>query len=111
MDFYDQVDRAQELVLRHGRVSRRGLTRELDASPALVDESAHELVVRRVAAWDGDILIAARTEQESSGPDPSGFEGEIRHLTVMFCDVIGSTELSGQIGAEEWTEAMRGFHD
>jgi hypothetical protein len=30
--------------------------------------------------------------------------GERRYLTVMFCDLVGSTDISAQLDAEEWRE-------
>src|SRR5271170_5407709 len=37
----------------------------------------------------------------TAGPAaPTG--GERRHLTVMFCDVVDSTAMSGRLDAEEW---------
>ena len=32
--------------------------------------------------------------------------GERRHLTVLFCDLVGSTPLSQQLDAEEWREVI-----
>ena len=32
--------------------------------------------------------------------------GERRHLTVVFCDLVGSTPLSQQLDAEEWREVI-----
>src|SRR3954463_2516654 len=35
--------------------------------------------------------------------------GELRRLTIMFCDVVGSTELSGRLEPETYRELMRGY--
>lgn len=35
-------------------------------------------------------------------------EGERRIVTVLFCDVTGSTSTAGQLDPEEWTEIMNG---
>src|SRR5271168_3825542 len=32
--------------------------------------------------------------------------GERRHLTVLFCDLVGSTPLSQQLDAEEWRDVI-----
>jgi class 3 adenylate cyclase len=139
VEFYEQVDQVQQLVARHGRVSRRGLERTY-GDAELVTELAEELIVRGVAAWDADVLVARPTianagdaanagvdagvDGEPAGggsvgavaavttPDAGsvtefGHDAQIRHLTVMFCDVVGSTALSGELGAEVWTDAMR----
>jgi class 3 adenylate cyclase/tetratricopeptide (TPR) repeat protein len=33
-------------------------------------------------------------------------EGERRVITILFCDVVGSTAMAGQLDAEEWAEIM-----
>jgi class 3 adenylate cyclase len=33
-------------------------------------------------------------------------EGERRQLTVLFCDLVGSTALSQQLDAEEWRDVI-----
>ncbi len=38
-----------------------------------------------------------------------GSEGERRHLTVLFCDLVGSTPLSQQLDAEEWREVIANY--
>jgi class 3 adenylate cyclase/tetratricopeptide (TPR) repeat protein len=37
-------------------------------------------------------------------------DGERRHLTVLFCDLVGSTELSSKLDPEEWRELMASYH-
>ncbi len=41
--------------------------------------------------------------REAPGPAPTG---ERRHLTVLFCDLVGSTPLSQQLDAEEWRDII-----
>jgi class 3 adenylate cyclase len=36
--------------------------------------------------------------------------GERRHLTVLFCDLVGSTEIAAQLDPEEWREVVAGYH-
>src|SRR5262245_997322 len=36
--------------------------------------------------------------------------GERRHLTVLFCDLVGSTEIAGRLDPEEWREVVAGCH-
>ena len=45
----------------------------------------------------------------SSAATPSGSPmaeavGERRHITVMFCDLVGSTSISAGLDAEEWRD-------
>jgi class 3 adenylate cyclase/predicted ATPase len=37
-------------------------------------------------------------------------QGERRHLSVMFCDLVGSTELASHLDPEEWRELVASYH-
>ena len=64
---------------------------------------------------------APTTEDPSSPKSPSfaqgepfdafGVQGERRHLSVMFCDLAGSTELASRLDPEEWREIVAGYHN
>jgi class 3 adenylate cyclase len=44
-------------------------------------------------------------------PEPSkSAEAERRQLTVLFCDLVGSTALSGRLDPEEMSEVIRAYH-
>ena len=36
--------------------------------------------------------------------------GERRHLTVLFCDLVGSTEIAARLDPEEWREVLAAYH-
>src|SRR5689334_3977496 len=36
--------------------------------------------------------------------------GERRHLTVLFCDLVGSTEIAAQLDPEEWRDMVAAYH-
>ena len=36
--------------------------------------------------------------------------GERRHLTVLFCDLVGSTAITAQLDPEEWRDSVAGYH-
>ena len=36
--------------------------------------------------------------------------GERRHLTVLFCDLVGSTAIAAQLDPEQWRETVAGYH-
>jgi class 3 adenylate cyclase len=36
--------------------------------------------------------------------------GERRHLTVLFCDLVGSTAIAAQLDPEEWRETVANYH-
>ena len=37
--------------------------------------------------------------------------GERRYLTVMFCDLVGSTAIAAQLDAEEWRDLVGAYLD
>src|SRR5215475_7254002 len=37
-------------------------------------------------------------------------EAERRHLTVLFCDLVGSTALTGRLDPEDYREVVRAYH-
>ena len=39
-----------------------------------------------------------------------GLSAERRHLTVLFCDLVGSTEIAAQLDPEEWHDVVAGYH-
>ena len=53
--------------------------------------------------------IAALSAERSSASPAAGAEAERRQLTVMFCDLVGSTALSGRLDPEDLSEVMRAY--
>jgi class 3 adenylate cyclase len=43
-------------------------------------------------------------------PRYGGLTGERRHLTVLFCDLVGSTEIASRLDPEEWRETIASYH-
>jgi class 3 adenylate cyclase/tetratricopeptide (TPR) repeat protein len=39
----------------------------------------------------------------------AGLSGERRHLTVLFCDLVGSTGIAAKLDPEEWRETVGGY--
>src|SRR5260370_36691131 len=37
-------------------------------------------------------------------------QGERRHLTVLFCDLVGSTEIASHLDPDQWRENVAGYH-
>jgi class 3 adenylate cyclase/tetratricopeptide (TPR) repeat protein len=54
------------------------------------------------------------TNAGASGDDAlnnrSRHDGERRHLTVLFCDLVGSTAIAAQLDPEEWRETVADYH-
>jgi class 3 adenylate cyclase len=44
-------------------------------------------------------------------PLASAGSAERRHLTVMFCDLVGSTSMSAALDAEDWRDLVGGYLD
>jgi class 3 adenylate cyclase/tetratricopeptide (TPR) repeat protein len=139
VDFSKLLAVATWLLEREQRVSLRFLKREFGLDPELLEDLRFELVnTRRVAAEeDGGILIwigddgappggASQTRHEfSSAPtrpplstpsppkpaEPTHSDAERRQLTVMFCDLVGSTALSTTLDPEDLREVITAFHN
>jgi class 3 adenylate cyclase/tetratricopeptide (TPR) repeat protein len=47
-----------------------------------------------------------RAESEAS----ESLTGERRHLTVLFCDLVGSTEIASHLDPEQWREIVGDYH-
>jgi class 3 adenylate cyclase/tetratricopeptide (TPR) repeat protein len=46
----------------------------------------------------------------AAAPPLTPASGERRHLTVLFCDLVGSTEIAAHLDPEEWREIVAAYH-
>jgi class 3 adenylate cyclase/tetratricopeptide (TPR) repeat protein len=106
MDFYATLDQAVELLRSRGRVSYRALKEQLGVDDERVDALRAELLYSHAdeVREDGRGLVWAPS-------DLSPADAERRQLTVLFCDLVDSTSLSGQLDPEEFREVMRAYYD
>jgi class 3 adenylate cyclase/predicted ATPase len=51
------------------------------------------------------------TRPATEAPRPVGAEAERRQLTVMFCDLVGSTALSEQLDPEDYREVIQAYNE
>ncbi len=135
MDFYEILDQVIDLLKQRGRVSYRALQRQFALDDAYLEDLKVEIIkVQRFAVdQDGEMLIwtgEAETkptptpqppvQQESSLAEhatpgevprtaPHTPDAERRQLTVMFCDLVDSTALSGQLDPEEYRDVVRAY--
>jgi len=66
-----------------------------------------KLLLKAIAALSGETTIPARTEDR-----PDQVKGaERRHLTVMFCDLVGSTALSTKLDPEEFSRVIGQYQE
>jgi predicted ATPase/class 3 adenylate cyclase len=139
VDFVAVVDQVIALLRQRGRVAYRTLkvqfTLDDEALEALKDELLYAQQLARdeddrILVWTGDAqtppALPPRSSQHASPPAtpeavrpqtapppaaPSAPEAERRQLTVLFCDLLGSTALSAQLDPEELREVVRAYQD
>jgi class 3 adenylate cyclase len=61
-----------------------------------------------IAALGAEIPIAVATTPPRDAPGQA--DAERRQLTVMFCDLVGSTELSARLDPEDLREVIAAYH-
>jgi class 3 adenylate cyclase/predicted ATPase/ribosomal protein L40E len=54
--------------------------------------------------------LDAAAIRANAEPRDHGLTGERRHLTVLFCDLVGSTEIAAKLDPEEWRETVSAYH-
>jgi class 3 adenylate cyclase len=126
MTFDEVLAQTVELLQREGRVSYRALKRRLSLDDEYLEDLKTEIIRAKRLAVDEDSAVLVLTGSPSqiatsSGPQPpqkgeSGVarttvsdDGERRQLTVMFCDLVGSTPLSEQFDPEELRGVIRAY--
>jgi class 3 adenylate cyclase len=88
---------------------------EIDARvlPSLTAEDLKDLGVSLVGHRRRllDAVAALRIEPPARATAPSeAAHAERRQLTVMFCDLVGSTELSARLDPEDLREVIAAYH-
>ena len=133
MKFSDIIKHAITLLQDSGRVSYRAMKREFELDEEELEDLKLELIeVREIATdKDGKMLVwtggetreetvsqtadAPTREQPSPAlsvqPEREVPAGERRQLTVMFCDLVGSTALSEQLDPEELQAVVRTYQE
>ncbi|HXG22487.1 MAG TPA: adenylate/guanylate cyclase domain-containing protein [Methylomirabilota bacterium] len=135
MKFSEVVEQARALLQRKGRITYRALQREFALDDQALEDLKDELIDAEQVARDenGKVLVWASAASvpsskfpvPSSTPPPSTSPqfsdvtrtthhvsqaaGERRQLTVMFCDLVGSTALSTQLDPEDLREVVRQY--
>jgi class 3 adenylate cyclase len=139
MDFYAVLAQVMELLQREGRVSYRALKVQFslddDQLEALKDEliEAKRLAVDerdRVLVWGGEERPAAPSatpiaqatapsdiqtdhpvQSVPVAPTPHAPDAERRQLTVLFCDLVDSTQLAQQLDPEDYRAVVRAYQE
>ena len=91
---------------------------DLDVLPHLTDDDLKALGLslghrRKLMAAAGAVAAEPPAAETPAAEMPArqDTEAERRQVTVLFCDLVGSTELSQTLDPEELRELMRRYHD
>src|SRR3989442_4306562 len=137
MTFDEILVQIIDLTKSQGRVSYGALKRRYHLDDAYLEELKDELIhAQRIATdEDGRILVwtgegkgtTATASQPAQPPQQAPLqqdqpakialppttpripEAERRQLTVMFCDLVDSTQLSSQLDPEEYRDVVRAY--
>jgi len=109
-DLTDQdLEKIGVASLGHRRLLLRAIAdlNHIEKSPPAVPAPATEAPL---------VLPSGSASIPTTAPSPTASiavegAGERRYLTVMFCDLVGSTNLSAQLDAEEWRDLVRSYLD
>jgi class 3 adenylate cyclase len=114
------------LLQREQRVTYRSLRYAFGVDDACLRAVRDELCFRRLAreedgqglVWTGEDASQAmlHTPEDlpvlaSAGVPGGPQEAERRQLTVLFCDLVGSTQLSGQLDPEDLRAVVRAYQE
>src|SRR5262245_53041855 len=122
MNFEAILDQAIAMLQRRGRVTYRTLKRQFQLDDDALEDLKEELIYgqRLAADEDGRVLVwmgeeepptALPTRAASLAVEPYPAEAERRQLTVLFCDLVDSTVLAGQLDPEELRAVVRAYQD
>src|SRR6516165_5963072 len=139
MTFEEILDQAIAMLQRRGRVTYRTLRLQFQLDVEQLEALKEALIEAERLAYDeeGRVLVwagppasppTARATQgatqdnasdqappvadvpaTAAGPVPHLPDAERRQLTVMFCDLVESTQLSGQLDPEVYREVVRAY--
>ena len=133
MDYDAIVTQALTLLQRERRLSYRVLKLRLQLDDDLLEALTEDLIYAKRLAVDEDGRVLVWTGGASSAPptispvplpvtpdvSPAQSEAapvvsptpdaERRQLTVLFCDLVDSTQLSGRLDPEEYREVVRAY--
>jgi class 3 adenylate cyclase len=124
MTFDEVLAQVQDLLQREQRVSYRGLKRRFALDDEYLEDLKEELIGAKRLATDEDgrflVWTGASSVSSSKFQVPSSIQSpapstqpldaaERRQLTVMFCDLVGSTILSAQLDPEVYRELVQAY--
>jgi pyruvate/2-oxoglutarate dehydrogenase complex dihydrolipoamide acyltransferase (E2) component len=139
MDFVAIVDQVIVLLRQRSRVAYRTLKRQFQLDDEALEDLKIELIKSQRLATDeeGEVLVwigdaasppapvavapapaplpsSREATLPQTAPPPAASstpEAERRQLTVLFCDLVGSTALSAQLDPEDLREVVRAYQE
>jgi class 3 adenylate cyclase/predicted ATPase len=104
MDFDQILDQAIEMLQRRRRLTYGTLKRQFDLNDAALQDLKEELLYSQPLVVDDAGRGLLWVGHASAPPD-----AERRQLTVMFCDLVDSTQLSVQLDPETYRDIVRAY--
>ena len=116
--FDDILEEVRAFAAQEGRVAYRTLKRRFELDDEDIEDIKAELIDAKQIARDegGRVLVWLGSAGAGAPTRPAGIGGaetaaDRRLITVMFCDIVGSTELSARFDAEELREIVRRYQE
>ena len=111
--FDDILDRVASQLEQERRIAYRTLQRRYELSDEDITDLKTELIEAKQLAQDenGRVLVWADHSPPSSHRVANSVDAERRQLTVMFCDLVGSTPLAEYLDPEDLREVIRVYHE
>jgi class 3 adenylate cyclase/predicted ATPase len=137
MTFEEILDQAIAMLQRRGRLTYGALKRQFQLDDAYLEDLKAELIEGqrlavdeegRVLVWTGRADVPSLTTPPTPqlGPPPTTSDiqpmqvlpppaapqspdAERRQLSVLFCDLVDSTQLSSQLDPEDYREVVRAY--
>jgi class 3 adenylate cyclase len=110
IDFTILLDLTDQDLEKIG-VASLGHRRKLLRAIAALDGTAAAAPMSSTAATSQPIIQAPPPPRVGTAARAAEAVGERRYLTVMFCDLVGSTGISAQLDAEEWRDLVGSYLD
>jgi TOMM system kinase/cyclase fusion protein len=128
MDFDALLTQVRDVLQRQGRLSYLALKLRFKLDDEALAALKAELIYAqhvaldeddRVLVWTGESGTTGEPARQPSVPPPPEAvrperrtpAAERRQLTVVFCDLVGSTALAGQLDPEELREVVRAYQE
>jgi TOMM system kinase/cyclase fusion protein len=132
MDFDELLAKILHLLQQEKRLSYRALKRRFALDDEYLEDVKAEIIQAKQLARDEDGAVLVWTGSSDTPPSPLPSpapetaqparvapspvvpptpDAERRQLTVLFCDLVDSTALSGQLDPEDLREVVRAYQD